>query len=97
MKTWTATIIFFAQMFSVIGAPVVLPGAPQSFIPSFLSPLLHPVYLLGSPVTDGDPVIGAELTGRDGNTEFDTDICILRREATKRGEVIGMGINNCDL
>ncbi|KAI1437622.1 hypothetical protein GGR50DRAFT_50046 [Xylaria sp. CBS 124048] len=33
---------------------------------------------------------------RDGSTEFDTDLCLLKREeAVKRGGIIGVGINNC--
>lgn len=30
---------------------------------------------------------------RDGSSEFDTDLCILK----KRGGVLGNGINNCDI
>ncbi|KAK7911256.1 hypothetical protein PG985_013737 [Apiospora marii] len=33
---------------------------------------------------------------RDGLTEFDTDLCVLRREEAKRSGVAGVGINNCD-
>lgn len=29
-------------------------------------------------------------------TEFDTDLCFIKREEAKRGGVIGVGINNCD-
>ena len=32
---------------------------------------------------------------RDGSTEFDTDLCLVKREEAKRG-IIGVGINNCD-
>ena len=31
---------------------------------------------------------------RDGSTEFDTDLCILKK---KRGDVLGIGFDNCDL
>ncbi|KAI1630544.1 hypothetical protein F4809DRAFT_636473 [Biscogniauxia mediterranea] len=34
---------------------------------------------------------------RDGSTEFDTDLCLLKREARKRGDVAGLGIDNCDI
>lgn len=33
---------------------------------------------------------------RDGNTEFDTDLCLLKRGLGKRAGIIGEGINNCD-
>jgi hypothetical protein len=33
------------------------------------------------------------IIGRDGSSEFDTDLCILK----KRGDVLGMGIDNCDM
>ncbi|KAK3994929.1 hypothetical protein QBC44DRAFT_367124 [Cladorrhinum sp. PSN332] len=35
---------------------------------------------------------------RDGWREFDTDLCVLKkREAEKRGDVLGQGIDNCDM
>lgn len=34
-----------------------------------------------------------ELKTRDGSTEFDTDLCILK----KRGDVMGIGIDSCDM
>ncbi|KAI6081948.1 hypothetical protein F4821DRAFT_248244 [Hypoxylon rubiginosum] len=43
------------------------------------------------------PIPGAaQLESRDGSTEFDTDLCVLKRAAAKRGDVIGMGIDDCD-
>ena len=35
----------------------------------------------------------AAMDKRDGSTEFDTDLCILK----KRGDVLGLGVDNCDL
>ncbi|KAI0505910.1 hypothetical protein F5B22DRAFT_491120 [Xylaria bambusicola] len=31
---------------------------------------------------------------RDGSTEFDTDLCLVKRAENRRG-IIGVGINNC--
>lgn len=30
---------------------------------------------------------------RDGSSEFDTDLCLLK----KRGSITGVGVNNCDI
>ena len=30
---------------------------------------------------------------RDGSSEFDTDLCLLK----KRGRITGVGVNNCDI
>ncbi|KAH6633943.1 hypothetical protein B0J18DRAFT_3073 [Chaetomium sp. MPI-SDFR-AT-0129] len=56
--------------------------------------LLAPV--LAAPIA----VEGAntEIQQRDGSSEFDTDLCVLKkREAAKRGDVLGIGIDNCDM
>lgn len=38
-------------------------------------------------------LLESEAYKRDGSTEFDTDLCILK----KRGAVLGEGIDNCDM
>lgn len=49
---------------------------------------------MGSTFTDRLQGEEASLK-RDGVTEFDTDLCFIKREEAKRG-IIGVGINNCD-
>jgi hypothetical protein len=42
---------------------------------------------------DGLLTLEDKITARDGSTEFDTDLCILK----KRGDILGLGIDNCDM
>ena len=81
MKTTTLFVLLVASVVSVLAAPVPSSGKEASTI-------------FCDPVTDHLPTDAAQATRRDGlGTEFDTDLCLLK----KRTGVIGEGIDNCDM
>ena len=82
MKGVILFVLVVASAVSVFSAPVPSPGEQVSSLNG-----------TEESMTDDWTTDLVQAIRRDGQTEFDTDLCLLK----KRTGVIGEGIDNCDM